>query len=1133
MASSSIATPGTPPPPTTTATSTTTATAVMAQEMSAVQTLKRLSIGASLTLDPDLPNYNDFTATSPTSEQAFDFSSTSNLDAASQQLLWVPAHVHPEIAPQQWKNFVQDKLAEIKASGHSTSLSPSSPIKRRNSSLSRQIKDQEHYTDGAEVLEKRKSIDNLQQQNHDPTILSLSQKLESLGELEGWSVDPMNLMRTLSMSSTESPTSPLPNDSDSPILPSPTSSLRRSKHTRYNKPSMRKGRRGLAKNDTDENSKPTPTISITTPDLPSSSDSSPVSDIPPPLPPKDNVRKIKRVRIPITNKPLSECPEPAGNDYSNVPKLGSPKHKRPSMKRQPEAFNIYHLTDNQNASNKHSEQSERRVERVPVGDPDKPLAKLPAEQVSDQAQEVPPPVQKDRQYKTDQPERQVQQQERQNDRIGRVPVTEHPSMEQNDKVKIDRVPVNKNVVKGVENQTVDKHHQQQPSQHLEEKAELRPVAEHRAVVDKVERKPTEKSDREPGTDTIERKPVGDTTEERGISATSVERKPVLEPTGEQIPANEPVERQPVSEPIGPKPIEESVIEKKSIERKPVEPKPVELKPVEPKPVELKPVELKPVESKPVESLVQTVTSNDHDVEHKVSNVLNHTAHQEKKHGDTVGRKQIAEHVERKPVSKSPERKPVHEAGKPAREPIERKQVKEPIESIPIVNLQQNTSAQPEVVDHQQHAADSIHSDPVEPETKEVFGHSRSKNRKGTWGWLFNGVTSPPTGRTSPESNAKLSTSSLLPEQSDSVIADKASIDKFLNRTPSPNPDNSLLPTTMAQGRLSPEKAVITPEETAELVENNHNDYSDGSTSRKISGSASIAETKDRISNFFSKKKSIANIKQQRQQERAKNRTSSPRGSHTRSSVVKHHGHYRSRSRHRSASPNPVTEPSPEPSPEPVSEPVSEPEPEMRAIDQVDFMSEAIMSGIIPEGMEPITNAAGLVSYSAEAAAFYGAPYQIPAYQYSDKSLYMMNHRYEPHIERAIYRLSHLKLGNARRPLVQQVLLSNFMYAYLNLINQGFIRQQQEAQIEMQRQQQQLQMQHQYQQQMQHHQQEHPEQYDDDPDDLTGGSQKPSYNHMYEYATTNTADSSSSSSASSVAGDDLWQEDTFYDSQEVC
>ncbi|WBW74111.1 serine/threonine protein phosphatase PP2A regulatory subunit, Zds1 [Schizosaccharomyces osmophilus] len=37
-------------------------------------------------------------------------------------------------------------------------------------------------------------------------------------------------------------------------------------------------------------------------------------------------------------------------------------------------------------------------------------------------------------------------------------------------------------------------------------------------------------------------------------------------------------------------------------------------------------------------------------------------------------------------------------------------------------------------------------------------------------------------------------------------------------------------------------------------------------------------------------------------------------------------------------------------------------------------------------------------------------------------------------ERAIYRLSHIKLSNAQRPLVQQVLLSNFMYSYLDLIS---------------------------------------------------------------------------------------------------
>jgi len=44
-------------------------------------------------------------------------------------------------------------------------------------------------------------------------------------------------------------------------------------------------------------------------------------------------------------------------------------------------------------------------------------------------------------------------------------------------------------------------------------------------------------------------------------------------------------------------------------------------------------------------------------------------------------------------------------------------------------------------------------------------------------------------------------------------------------------------------------------------------------------------------------------------------------------------------------------------------------------------------------------------------------------------------RFPIHIERAIYRLSHLKLANPRRPLQQQVLLSNFMYSYLAKVQQ--------------------------------------------------------------------------------------------------
>lgn len=47
---------------------------------------------------------------------------------------------------------------------------------------------------------------------------------------------------------------------------------------------------------------------------------------------------------------------------------------------------------------------------------------------------------------------------------------------------------------------------------------------------------------------------------------------------------------------------------------------------------------------------------------------------------------------------------------------------------------------------------------------------------------------------------------------------------------------------------------------------------------------------------------------------------------------------------------------------------------------------------------------------------------------------MFDHRLAVNMERAIYRLSHLKLSEPKRALRQQVLLSNFMYAYLHLVN---------------------------------------------------------------------------------------------------
>ncbi|XBW35033.1 hypothetical protein QEN19_000597 [Hanseniaspora menglaensis] len=53
---------------------------------------------------------------------------------------------------------------------------------------------------------------------------------------------------------------------------------------------------------------------------------------------------------------------------------------------------------------------------------------------------------------------------------------------------------------------------------------------------------------------------------------------------------------------------------------------------------------------------------------------------------------------------------------------------------------------------------------------------------------------------------------------------------------------------------------------------------------------------------------------------------------------------------------------------------------------------------------------------------------------SISTIIMFDHRLPVSMERAIYRLSHMKLSENKRELRQQVLLSNFMYSYLNLVN---------------------------------------------------------------------------------------------------
>lgn len=71
---------------------------------------------------------------------------------------------------------------------------------------------------------------------------------------------------------------------------------------------------------------------------------------------------------------------------------------------------------------------------------------------------------------------------------------------------------------------------------------------------------------------------------------------------------------------------------------------------------------------------------------------------------------------------------------------------------------------------------------------------------------------------------------------------------------------------------------------------------------------------------------------------------------------------------------------------------------------------------------------------ATAAALLGASKSKPYTPSISPQLGNPYARYPIHVERAIYRLSHIKLANPRRPLYEQVLISNLMFWYLGVIN---------------------------------------------------------------------------------------------------
>ena len=176
---------------------------------------------ASTTSDPDLPGFSLSSFTAPTGADD---------DHDARRLFWVPARLHPELAPEGWKAFVEAKVREIRQPGGKntflTVMGNQGPtLRRKKSMLSRQIdntggKAAEQYEDGADRLERRRSQ-------------SGTQPMLKVSDLENLVTDPSSLLRKLSVSPATRVNENGKIDEDWPILPRLGQTLRRSTRTTY------------------------------------------------------------------------------------------------------------------------------------------------------------------------------------------------------------------------------------------------------------------------------------------------------------------------------------------------------------------------------------------------------------------------------------------------------------------------------------------------------------------------------------------------------------------------------------------------------------------------------------------------------------------------------------------------------------------------------------------------------------------------------------------------------------------------------------------------------------------------------------------------------------------------------------
>lgn len=212
--------------------------AAVAQELSNLQAIRRMSMNVDAA-DPDLPSFSSNFTGPPSSTP-----SNSTNDEAG--LFWVPARLHPELAPKEFKTFVEDRVDLIRrrsGSSESKGLSPDGDnlkLNRRRSMLSKTIDSSAEFQDGADLLERKKSLSSpLGGRN-----VSVMSAETSLSELETLVNDPADLVRKLSVDSARQSLD-TSDDNDPPMMAQPMGAapLKRSTRTNYRRGSLKKGER--------------------------------------------------------------------------------------------------------------------------------------------------------------------------------------------------------------------------------------------------------------------------------------------------------------------------------------------------------------------------------------------------------------------------------------------------------------------------------------------------------------------------------------------------------------------------------------------------------------------------------------------------------------------------------------------------------------------------------------------------------------------------------------------------------------------------------------------------------------------------------------------------------------------------